>query len=346
MNPLTNWQVRAYQPGDADGIAALFEAVYHKPMSRAQSQWKLRTLPTPTENEWVAEADGRIVGHYAVTPLRFMVNEREVMVPHTCDVMTHPAFRRSGIFGALSRRANECWQTTAAPFKIGFPQWEILGSVLAEVGWQRVVRVIWLKCVLQPIGFLARKLGLKIADTRAATTVRVAAARTRHGSVEVAPSAEASGEFDQLWRAVARSHTISVVRDRAWVQWRHFDAPEVAQRVLVARRDGAPCGYVAYRIQYDTQKAWAVMVDCFSAPQDHETVRALVQRVKNELVAQGVESIVALVPHGSPLHGALRRAGFWSTRRGYDFSIVPYTQPSVGMNPRDWFLTGAESDVV
>jgi len=62
--------------------------------------------------------------------------------------------------------------------------------------------------------------------------------------------------------------------------------------------------------------------------------------------AERMESIVALVPRGSPLHDELRRAGFWSTRHGYDFSIVPYADGNVGMNPRDWFLTGAESDVV
>jgi hypothetical protein len=342
---MTDWRIRAYQPGDEEGIAALFETVFRQPLSRARWRWKLHTLPAPTENEWVAEADGRIVGHYAVTPVRFQIEGREVIVPHTCDAMTHPSFRRSGIFVALSRRANTCWQTTAAPFKIGFPQWEIIGSVLAEVGWQRVVRVEWAKCVLQPLAFLARKLGVKRGLARLVTH------QSRHAvpadpRIQVSTVCEADDEFEQLWRKVGPSHRIVAVRDRAWVQWRFFAVPDVEQRVLRARRDGAPAGYLAYRLYRDTDKTWAVLLDCFAAPQDHATKRALLQSAKHALRAQRVESIVALAARGSAWHGELRRAGFWSIRQGYDFSIVPYSLSSAGMSPHDWFLSGAESDII
>src|SRR6185503_18809290 len=101
---------RAYRPGDEDGIRALFETVFRKPLSRARWHWKLRTLPTPTENEWVAEAEGGVVGHYAVSPIRFSIDGRRVLVPHGCDAMTHPGFRRQGIMTALGTRANDVWR--------------------------------------------------------------------------------------------------------------------------------------------------------------------------------------------------------------------------------------------
>jgi hypothetical protein len=334
------WRIRAYQSGDEEGIYALFEQVFHKSLSHAQWQWKLHTLSSPVENEWVAEADGRIVGHYAVMPIHFKVNDHEVIVPHTCDAMTHPSFQRNGIFIALSRRANEKWKTTEAPFKIGFPQWERLGAVLDEVHWQRVVRVVWMKCLLQPIAFIARKLGRRAATSLPKHTLHHAVDE----QVQVSRVLAAGSEFDQLWQRVAASYRIVAVRDRAWAQWRYLDAPGVEQCLLLARRDDQACGYLAYRIYRDSQKAWAVVLDCFASPEDHVTIHALVQNAKRELAAERVESLAALVVANSPLYSEFCREGFWSTRQGFDFSVVPYT--AFEMNQRDWFVTGAEGDVV
>ncbi len=48
-------------------------------------------------NVWYAEAEGRIVGQYAGTPMRIQVDGRIVPTVHTCDVMTAADFRKQGV---------------------------------------------------------------------------------------------------------------------------------------------------------------------------------------------------------------------------------------------------------
>lgn len=342
------WTVRAYRPGDEDGIRALFELVFRKPLSRAWWRWKLHTLPTPTENEWVADAgDGGIVGHYAASPIRFLVDGRRVIVPHGCDAMTHPAFQRQGIMTAIGTRANEAWRAAGSPFQIGF-HYGGWGSVREGLGWRPAVRMVWLRLRVRPLARVARLVGWRAPKSAERLYERWLDARTPgdEDDCEITRVRAASDVFDRLWLTLAPCYRVAAVRDRAWVQWRYLDAPDCDQRVWMAQRGEEPLGYLAYRVHRDTEKAWAVILDCFTAPTDRVTTGALLRHARRELLAQGVESIAALVVLDSPLYEALRAAGYSPRRQGYDFSVVPYADVDAGYDPRDWFLTGAEGDCV
>ncbi len=342
--------MRAYQPGDEEGIGALFETVYRRPFSRAQWHWKLRKHRMQTENEWVAEADGRIVGHYAVMPIRFQVQDHVMMVPHGCDAMTHPDFRRRGILTALGTRANAVWRAAGAPFQIGF-HYGGWGSVRERLGWQPVLRVVWVKSILSPAAFLMRRLGVghaHAADFADHWLARLGGVRSRaeDTSIRVTRVHAAGEEFADLWHQASDAYTLIAVRDRAWVQWRYLDMPGVEPRVLLARREHKPCGYLAYRIHRDARRAWAVILDCFTSPDDHAAMRTLLHYARRELARERMESVAALVIPNSPFHKEFRRAGFWQTGHGFDFSIIPYSNVAIGSKAGDWFVTGAEGDVV
>jgi hypothetical protein len=198
---------------------------------------------------------------------------------------------------------------------------------------------------MRPLAFAARKLGLKRLPVPDSIFNRLSEARTSNDGIDVIAVERTGDEFDRLWEQLRSYYEILAVRDRAWVQWRYLDAPDVEQCVLLARRGGEACGYLAYRIHRDVEKVWAVILDCFAAPHDHLTTRALLAAARRALWGQGVESVAALAPLKSPLEHELRRAGFWQQRRGYDFYIIRYGD-DFRHEPRDWFLTGAEGDVV
>jgi len=341
------WTVRGYRPGDEDDIRALFDIVFRKPLGGARWRWKLHTLPTPAENEWVAEGAGGVVGHYAVSPIRFWVDGRRVIIPHGCDAMTHPAFRRQGIMTALGQRANEVWRAAGSPFQIGF-HYGGWGSVREGLGWRPAVRMVWLTLRLRPLAAVARRVGWRAPRAAERLYERWLDARTRHdeSDLDITPVHAASDIFDRLWLTLAPSYRFAAVRDRAWVQWRYLDMPDSDQRVCTAQRGEEALGYLAYRVHRDTEKAWAVILDCFTAPADRVTSGALLRHARRELLAEGVESIAALVVLDSPLYEALRAAGYSPRRQGYSFSVVPYADVDLGHGPRDWFLTGAEGDIV
>lgn len=354
----STWTVRPSQAGDESQLAALFAAVFGQPMTEAQWRWKLCSQPSPVPNSWVAEAGGRITGHYGGMPMRYRLDGCEVLVMHGCNAMTAADSRRQGILSAVHGRANEVWKQAGIPFQTGlhYGGW---GSRREFLGWVPLFKLVWVNQPLRPFRRAARRATLPGRPLQPLDALwrefwdrRLAMTRgdPRGVPVTIREVAEAGREFDILWAAAGRSYANVAVRDRAWVERRYFAAPDHGYRVLLAERGGAPAGYLVYRVGHiGTVSDTGWIADLFAAPEATAVRRALLRRALAELHAAGTESAVALVPAGSFLHRELRQAGFLFGRGDYDFSIVPF-DPALPVDTlRDsarWFLTGGDFDVV
>lgn len=333
----------------------MFRSVFGRLVAEGYWEWKLRSLPTQAENEWVAVADGKIVGHYAVTPVRFKVCDREFLIPHGCDAMTHPGYRRQGILSALGRRANEVWGRAGAPFQIGF-HYGGWGSVRERLGWQPVARLLWVKRWIRPFASLAQRF--RLPGTRIWTRADSLFNRIRvpkeqdsdfgsaAGRFRLERVRRAGGQFDRLWERLSSAYGILAIRDRAWVQWRYLDMPGVEQQLILASREDQPLGYIVFRIAQEAGMVRAAIVDCFVAPEDTVTLRALVSHAVDEVSGRGARSLAALVMPDSPLCGQFLQAAFWKGRHGFDFSVIPYSSTISDLIAGGWFVTGAEGDVI
>jgi predicted N-acetyltransferase YhbS len=85
------WTLRAYQPGDESQIVSLFQTCFHHRITEAHWRWKLRGYEARFDNVWVAESDGRIIGHFAAIPVRVWLNGAE----HCAMIAVDPTFRKS-----------------------------------------------------------------------------------------------------------------------------------------------------------------------------------------------------------------------------------------------------------
>jgi GNAT superfamily N-acetyltransferase len=349
------WVIRASEKEDAPGISDLFQIVYERPALQGYWDWKLHSLPTITEHEWVAESDGRIVGHYAVIPTRFKLRDRQVLIPHGCDAMTHPEYRRQGILTALGRHANEVWARAGSPFQIGF-HYGGWGSLRGSLGWQPVVRLVWMKRWLRPFAGLARQFQLPgAAIWRGMDSVFQRYIEQKEGmipgnsdssGIRVLRVLKADERFDRLWNGISPEYDVLAVRDRPWVQWRCLNMPGADQCLFLAERANEPRGYIALRITQTDAAVRATILDYFAAPGDRLTARVLLQHAVTAAAEAGARSIAALVAPESRLADQLRTAGFHAGRHGYDFSLIPYSSSAPSSIATGWLLTGAEGDVI
>src|SRR5262245_11102461 len=235
----TSWIIRPYRAGDERALTALFGRVFGRAIGEEHYRWKLRQLPTPVENVWLAVDGDAPIFHYAGIPTRYHLPGGEVMAMVSVDTMTAPEYQRRGLLSAVGREVYDTWRAAGVAFVIGLPN-ERWGSRAAALGWEPLFDLQWLARPLRPEAILARRLGMPAL----ARLTPVGAAWNalwrlrRDSSVKVRSVERAGPEFDQLWQRYGADAAASVVRDSAWVNWRYLDAPVFDYRVLLAERGG------------------------------------------------------------------------------------------------------------
>jgi hypothetical protein len=274
---------------------------------------------------------------------------------------------------ALVTHAHQVWAAAGIAFALGLPN-ERWGSRREALGWQSLFGLKWHIRPLQPLQLLARRLRVPEIITAPALTAAWNDFWTGRLSgdpaVEVTPVQTAGAAFDEIWaaRIAARDRRlISVVRDRAWVQWRFLDAPESRYHLLLARREGRPVGYAACAIRDTPRGRLGIIADLFISCEnsyaddtdkrglrgfssfDQSLYGTLLALAIRHFIVLNANAVAALAIPGSPLARLLERAGFRFSRGTFDVRAVPFNAGWSAQQlrqPGAWFLTGSEFDVV
>jgi hypothetical protein len=167
----------------------------------------------------------------------------------TGDVMTHPDWRKKGLFSALDRACMEETKRLGWPAVFGLPN-RRSAHIFLELGWKKVGTV-------RPWTFLLR-------DDDGSREVRTREGRlqgwlvplgVRKGKAARAKLAERAGgcfqaraldrfpaEVEALSRAVEKRFALMVRRDAAWLSWRFLQSPSGLHRAFGLFDDGRPGG--------------------------------------------------------------------------------------------------------
>ncbi|MFQ5751523.1 MAG: GNAT family N-acetyltransferase [bacterium] len=349
------WDVRPYQPGDEHQIVRLFNAIFDKKITAEHWLWKFKGQPGPVENIWLATVGEQIIAQYAGTPMRFKLAGEEHQILHVADVMTATKFRRQGVLTALGRRAHQAWAAAGVPFVTGlhYGGW---GSRRQYLGWKEQFRALWVRRVLRPERLLTHRLTLPqlalwgiAGAARIWNTLSDTLLQKPTQGIEVCPVDKPGPEFDELWASVKSRYEALIVRDRAWVTYRYGTVPEVRYRLLLARRQRQPVGYLSYSLRVHNGRRSGLIADLFTAPEDLPTRVALLRFAVKDLLAYGAEDVRALCTTDPAILTPFKRTGFRVTSAGFDVSIVPLTDHlhlEALQDAQRWFSMGGDFDVV
>jgi hypothetical protein len=347
------WTIRAYRPGDERELVALFQRVFGRAIAEDHWRWKLKQVPSPVENVWLAVLDEQPIFQYAAIPTRFRLNGAESAVMVSVDTMTAPEFQRRGLLSQVGRFTYDTWRAAGIPFVLGLPN-QRWGSRTSALGWEPLFPLQWRVRWLRPEALLARRLRWpSLSRLRLVSTMwnviwdrRLPA---RDNAPDVRPVSTAGPEFDALWQACAPEIRASVVRDAAWVGWRYLSAPALAYQVLLAERAGAPAGYVAYRLETAGERRIGYIAEVFTRRGDDLARLVLIRQAVNRLRLDGADLAVSLAVPGTPPDHAFRRAGFISSWGSFSVEVVPLASdlPLEGLrDPHAWELAGGDFDVI
>jgi GNAT superfamily N-acetyltransferase len=325
--PARPWSLRQAREDDVDGLTALHRRVFGRPISRAHWLWKLGGRQGPTQNVWVAEADGRLVFQYAGIPTRVFHSGTECWAMVSVDTMTDPDYRRRGLLTKVAE-VYAHWGEAGVAFVLGLPneQW---GSRIGALGFVPLAQLRWWVRWLDPVALVT---GRAAPPRHEGTRARTDPARD---AIDVGPIGDPSA-FDDLWRRIRDE---GVVRDAAWVRWRYLQAVPTGT-VLGAWQAGQLLGGIAFRLDSSGRRASGIVGEAVAT--SFRVLRRLLGECCIQLRGAGASRVALLAQPGTMLEEAALAAGFLPRTSAFTVQAADLG----GGLPRAALFQGGDFDVV
>lgn len=305
--------IRKYDPErDEQKVLKLWQAAFNNQIPQSLWQWKYMENPYRTAIMICENADEIPVVFYGGIPFASSCRGRQIVMIHLSDIMSHPAYRGSGLF---IHTANAYFDAFGSVDDIcimyGFP-----GKFHFDIGAKYLQ--------YSPLGGGA-------AFFKAESKTVKHFKNMISGTIALFPSSDPC--FDYIWKNLSTIYPLSVVRDSAYISWRYINHPVKKYEVwcykgLFHKQWQA---FVVLQINEDNvllndgtasiikvQKA--VIVDMLM-PNSDQIFRSFMGSVASMLIKRGISTIETWIPEGHFLCSLFSKYGF--EKEAEPIGIIP-----------------------
>jgi GNAT superfamily N-acetyltransferase len=355
-SPDTQYSVRLCGPADRAEQVRLYNACFKKPIDAAGLAWRYDANPAGRSITILTRPEGREgVSGYACNPrVATARGEHAAVVGETGDVMTHPDWRKRGLFSDLDGAAMAEAKRQGWPLVFGLPN-RRSAHIFVELGWQSIGTVRPWTLVLRADAAARAERGkegrmqawLVPAGVWHGRTAR-AKLRERGAGLVAEPLREFPPEVDELSREVERRFAFMIHRAKAYLDWRFIASPSRLHRAF-AVRDGAGKfqGYVVVQLPRP-ESGVGYLVDVLA--RNDAAVAACVETGLAELERAGASVVQATAIDGSWWGRLLSGAGFLPPKEENHLAVILHVHApehplaAAARDPREWYFTDGDRD--
>lgn len=357
------WSIRAYADGDEERIFDLFRAVYPDrgwslEYWRRSWCWIYKENPAAAGKIWIwlAEHEGRIVGQYAVIPVAMSIAGKNVLGAQSVDTMTHPDYRRQGIFETLARKVYEQAHTDGIHIVYGFPNQSSYPGFVEKLNWFDITTV---QIMFKPLNWenalkpkIDNRFLLKLTAIGGSILQKVVY-RTQKTPIIKDLAITQTSSFDErvnrFWDKVSQRYPIMVVRDKDYLNWRYVTVPDASYLIYVAEIAGEICGYIVLRYVQEEGVKVSTIFDILA--QSEGIAQCLISKAVEHSMQAKADILYYSFWANKPFIRALRRNGFifrpfTKGRHLCAYSSSPYISKKFLMEPQNWFFQQGDSDQI
>ena len=344
-----SWLMREYIKGDEKGILDLFNFVFNARRSIEHWNWEFKNNPAGFAKIWLAEDNNAIVGQYTIIPLRMKVGNETLMGAQSVDTITHPSYRRQGMFVTLANKVYYDAGKDGISVIYGFPTEAACHGFVKKLDWFKVCSIQRMAKPLNIKNLLRRRQRLLVKILQAVSKVLFGVldktkklGAFKHFSFRRIPAFDKS--VNDFWERIAGDYPIAVVKDRRYLNWRYVHKPGKQYAIFLAKKGNENLGYVVLDISAKLNEGY--IVDVIS-PMTAVAMEYLVLKAIEYLKEQHVNVIICWTLKGNLLYKVLMKNGFlplgkvrFIARRN-----APTIDKSFLKDPRNWFITLGDSDL-
>jgi GNAT superfamily N-acetyltransferase len=349
------WKDRPYRDGDEKLLPALYKSADDMPFDMQYWHWLFKANPAGNGYIWLAEDDGVIVGQYAVIPTRMHLQGKPVPCAQSVDAVTHPHYRRQGIFKTLGRAVYGATRSGEVSLGYAFPNDPSARGHLKHMDF----------CMLERLMTWVRPLD----------TARVVHSRIRNGvvsnaigkptqslfnvfyplpikgdtDIQIEDATRIPEEVDDLFRTCAPRFQNLVIRDYEYLKWRYEDHPTYSYRMFLGYRDDTLQGYCVCGSAVRKNIEIGLIMDLFLHPDDKDMAMALLRRAVEHMAEQNNMLAACILTSKSPFLKQLKRLGFVCPAKTFNYVIRNNSDEldtSTLKHVRDWHITFGDADFV
>ena len=133
-------RIEKYKSGDEAAILELFEASFGIKMSSKFWQWRYNN--NPHYNEQLIHLmwdDKKLAGHYALSPVKMLIDGVPELTGLSMTTMTHPEYRGIGVFTKLANSVyEEAFNKHNLSFVWGFPNSNSHYGFVNKLSWENI----------------------------------------------------------------------------------------------------------------------------------------------------------------------------------------------------------------
>lgn len=348
------WRPRPFESGDDGRIGELYRNVHDGAFDGKGWRWQFAEAVSRGGYIYLADDNGVLAGQYATIPVRMNVSGRRINGALSLDTMTHPGYRKQGIFVTLAKKVYEDTRSGGVSIVYGFPNDNSFHGFIKHLDFFVLDEIpTWIRPVSIP-GFLLAKLGNRISASSVGKPLQVLFDLVFRpggagGGVEVRSEPVFPPSMDGLYEKASPLIGNHVIRDWKYLRWRYDDNPRHSYKRFFAYRSDEPTGYcVCGKTERDGIKI-GLVVDILASPDDRASVSSLLRAALSWFREEGMLLASCLLPKGSPFLKTLKRAGFLVPKRPFPY-IVRINDDSLDRKEiaegRRWHITFGDGDFV
>ena len=314
-------ETRDYESGDEIRILELFETVFGRKMSLEYWKWRFEDNPAGKHMIKLMWDGETLAGHYAVSPVVVRIDDRKHLTALSMTTMTHPDYFRMGIFGKLAN------------------------ALYDDLEQQRNVRMIWgFPNNNSHYGFVKNLDWLDVGVVHMLGT-DVSNRKPRSARVFKVADAFEDDHFSLLQK-VSGNFALSVVRDRAYFDWRYLEQPTQRYSIFECR-DGGLGGFAVAKLfkTGENPDTYEIFIMELGFAENFELLPDLIDDMI-DFYAKPVGKVNIWTSLWDPRYRWLEKAGFVPGGRTSYLGARPSAAlRHTASDFRNWFFSFGDSDV-
>ena len=351
------WNTRIANRDEIPKLLSLFQAVYNRPLSSEYWQWRYYGNPECNTEVLVIEHQGRIIGMRPMSSFTFKVADKEIRATLFTNVITHPSFRRMGVFSSLIKEAAQLSKNRGDKFIYTFPNKKSFPAYMKIKGWNHIDSIPLYIKPLRIYNYLHRKVKksnfVNSLSALRKLEINPPAIEVKECQLSISKLNRFDKQIDELWNNIHDKYTIILKRDSQYLNWRYIQRPDVDYIIFCAESRDKIKGYIVLK----TDKlfgCWAGLVVDILSEDEKTCVHLIAQAIKlfRELK---IEVVGCLITDIIFYPRALRKNGFFRFPNllcPKEFYVVCYCNSNLSNFPGEvqnfskWFLTWGDTDTV